>query len=40
MLTYHPTTEAEKEAIVQDFKALLLREIGEDAVLTIGTFKP
>lgn len=32
--------EAEKEAIVQDFKELLIREVGDDASLTIGAFTP
>lgn len=32
--------EAEKEAIVQDFKELLIREVGDAAALTIGTFSP
>jgi len=32
--------EAEHEAIVQDFKELLIREIGDDATLTIGAFTP
>jgi len=32
--------EAQEEAIAQDFKRVLLNEVGEDAALTIGTFTP
>ncbi len=32
--------EAEQEAIAQDFKAALLRDLEGDAALTIGTFTP
>lgn len=32
--------EAEEEAIAQDFKRVLLEEIGDDVALTIGTFTP
>lgn len=32
--------EAQQEAIAQDFKEVLIREIGDAATLTIGTFTP
>lgn len=32
--------EAQDEAIAQDFKAVLIREVGDAAKLTIGTFAP